>query len=155
MINSLPIDLREEILRDMAPDQLEALPQNIREEAVRIQNSFRYHDLQQFEQREIQRREEVSRQKLEENKLKQMLQKKQMQEKKNLREVFVKDKQLQQKLPPVDEKLIQGILKMLYTESYNLVNFPLSLLKAIITHPVAEYKVLDCLLFILKNRELP
>ena len=76
--------------------------------------------------------------------------------KSNVKEPFypIKDKHLIQKLILADEKFIESILSLLFTDSLTFSKFPFSLLKSIMMHPVNEFKIKDSFLFLLKIENL-
>ena len=65
-----------------------------------------------------------------------------------------KDKNIINRSIIVDEKLIESVLKFIYTDSLSFSNFPYFLLRSIAIHPVNEFKIMDCFMFLLKHERL-
>lgn len=55
----------------------------------------------------------------------------------------------------VEEKLLENIMSFLYVDSLAFAQFPYNLMKAIMTHPLNEMKILDCFLGLLKGELQP
>ena len=70
------------------------------------------------------------------------------------KEALSKDKTLGSKLYMPDEKTLEAILKLMYMSEESFERFPYNVLKSLMLHPQTENKVLDCLLFLLKNPDL-
>ena len=71
----------------------------------------------------------------------------------------MKDTQMMQKEMQkyfvVEDQVIEVILKLLYTDTLSFELFPFNLFQnLLLSHPVNEYKVLDCLMFLLKHDNL-
>jgi hypothetical protein len=54
----------------------------------------------------------------------------------------------------LDEKIIEQLLKLMYTDNASFTNYPFSFLKAITLNPSLEFKTMDALMFILKNKDI-
>lgn len=84
-----------------------------------------------------------------------MAQQKQTKSYKDAKEIILKDKGLLNKLYLTDEKLIESVLKLMYLEQSAFSRFPFQLLKSLTVNPSSEFKVLDAMMFVLNNQNLP
>jgi len=62
---------------------------------------------------------------------------------------------MQRKAAPSPPVVLESLLRLLYLEDRLFVGFPYSLLASLMIQPRNEFKVLDALLFILKNKDMP
>ncbi len=161
LLQTLPQDARNDAILQATQQQIDQLPETMREEARRLRDTRNnaailgmgggggYEDFEMLNNSRA--AQQQVQQQLEEKYKLEKLRKQALQFQRDEKEIILKDKILQNKIQlHTDDKLLEGILRFIYYDNQIFLQYPFMLFKALTLHPAVEFKFFDAMLFILK-----
>ncbi|EAR89664.2 HECT-domain (ubiquitin-transferase) protein (macronuclear) [Tetrahymena thermophila SB210] len=146
---SLPPHLRDEILLTSTQEFLQQIPQEMRYHAIMLQQRGAAYDNQEAELNQLRKREQKKA--LEQQRKKEELKQKFLKMKER-RDQIVEDATIAPLLSEIaDEEVMERVIELLYVGSESFINYPFNLLTSLQENPYSEYKILDAMMFILRN----
>jgi len=139
-LNSLPPNLREEVLLTTPEEILLQMPQLVQQEAqaLRQRGSFRRYHIMEQEYVGVPARQEKKEKKPRKSSV-------------DVKALLVQKEM--GKLLVVEDRFIEKLLEFLFTDDLSFGRFPFELFKTLVLHPQNEYRILDAVIYLLLKEQ--